>query len=318
MKYLKHALLIVSLIVTLFYLTGCSKVNQESGLNQEESLEMVGTRFSSSPKPPGESDPKGVRYNYSLSPGQSFKGYYEVENIRPRKESYIILTFLDYELIPISLGGKKALSHRISLEANETKWWPIDTGLLPKGFHTYTMLLIWEPDNHSLDQEFRFATEFAFLSSNQANITVGGVDPPSKIDLTTKNSSTSKDSKNNYDGVRINKKDKDIDFWLKEEAKAGEKVDYYIHVANGTDSTMNYSLIALLDFKPINIIEDKEVIFVSVPPKTTRHIKTSFNAPKKKGTYELMVVRGVKPLTKINNEPDAMIEPSIRVPIIVN
>jgi hypothetical protein len=279
--------------------------------------EMVGTRYSSSVSPPGPDDPAGVKYSYDIAPGETFTGYYEIDNLRRDAHSYQLMAFLDYQQVPISVDGTKALSHTLRVDAAANRWWPIELGPFPKGTHTLTTILLWDPDDHSLDRTFRLSTEEGLTSTNQSNVMVGTSRSFVKPQVLKPTRSYKLAETLQYDGVRINRSKTKLAGWLGAEAKPGETIEYYIHVGNTKEKAVSYSLIALLGGEQISIGQQKGATIIRVPAGMCYTFKTSVTAPVTPGIHELQVVRGVDPFTDITDEMGILMESSIRVPITV-
>lgn len=279
--------------------------------------EMVGTRFSSSPKPPGANDPEGVKFSYKIGAGEVFTGYYEIDNVRNDAHSYRLMAFVDYEQVPIVVDGKKALSHTLKVDAAQKAWWPIEVGPFSEGAHTFTTVLMWDSEYHSLDKAFRFATEAGFMSTNQSTLVVGTAGS-SKRPASLKATSTARLLANQqYDGIRINRSSGTIAEWLSHNAAPGETIDFYIHVGNTQKRAASYSLIALLDGEQIGISGSSGPTVITVPAGSMSVYKTSVRVPTEPGVHELQVVKGVAPFTRITGDIGQMMESSIRVPITV-
>jgi hypothetical protein len=293
-----------------------TSVTDASGAGEQS--DMVGTLFSSSAAPPASGDDTpGVKYSYRLAQGADFTGYYLVDNARPLAHGYALLVFVDYRQVPFRLDGSLGLTHVLRMDAGEHAYWPIDIGPLPSGSHTLSTILVWDPDYHSMDAEFRQASEWGMLSANQASLLVGKKKAFAKVASLRPSGSVDASVSGPFDGVRINQLDRALDSWTGAGVGPGEAVTYYIHVGNITNRTARYSLIALFDYVQVPIGAGAGPTIVSVPPHTTLTYRASVRAPDTPGVHELMVVRGVMPLTTIAGEGDMIMQGSGRVPITV-
>jgi len=280
--------------------------------------DMVGTLFSSSASPPASGDDTpGVKYSYRLPQGAGFTGYYLVDNARPLAHTYALLAFVDYRQVPFRLDGKPGMTHMLSMDANQQSYWPLDIGPLPAGAHTLSTLLIWDPDYHSMDTAFRQASEWGMASANQASLQVGAKKGFPKVASLRPSGSIVTSDRLRFDGVRLGQKPHALDFWSGTSAGPGEKVTYYIHVGNNGDTTQRYSLIALLDYAQVPIGAKAGATIVTVPAHTVLSYTATVTAPATPGVHELMVVRGVMPLTVISGEDGTVMQGSGRIPITV-
>lgn len=306
-------------IVACLALSGCTPATslQQNAAPSERAQEMVGTRFSSSREPSGPNDPAGVKYKYDIKSGAAFTGYYEVDNVRKAGHTYTLLAFVDYKQVPFEVDGQKSLVHTLTVDANQVKWWPIKVGPFPDGAHTFTTVLIWDSDNHSLDPNFRFSTESGATSTNQATFVVGPSQAYHKPAMLSESSGSALGKNEQYDGVRINTNPGKLQEWLLQPARPGQKLDYYIHVGNTKPESVTYSLIALLDGVQIPVAGNPGATTIRVPSQRCSTFKTSLKAPLERGVHELLVVKGVEPFTPITGEEGMLMEMSIRVPIVV-
>lgn len=282
--------------------------------------DMVGTRFSSSARPPESGDDtRGVKYGYTIASGRGFTGYYLVDNVRPLPHTYAFLAFVDYQQVPVVLGGTPGLTHMLHLGPQEQSWWSLDVRPLSAGRHTLSTVLVWDPDNHSTDAAFRQASEWGMVSTTQANVLVGkrGAFPAPK--LTKPSGAVSIPAGTEFDGVLVNQSSTSIEPWTSGvAAPAGSQVDYVIHVGNSTSKTARYALIALLDYVQVPIGSDaRQPTIVSVPPGKCLNFTAHVTAPTEPGVHELMVVRADMPFVAIANESDTLMQGSARIPITV-
>lgn len=68
----------------------------------------------------------------------------------------------------------------------------------------------------------------------------------------------------NKASIFINKNKNILERWLTEEVKAGENIDYYLHIGNKDEEkkSQKYALIILSDWKQININENEKTAFL--------------------------------------------------------
>jgi hypothetical protein len=287
-------------------------------LGADAQPDVVGTLFSSSAAPAASGDDtRGVKYSYRLAQGADFTGYYLIDNARPLAHGYALLVFVDYRQVPFRLDGSPGLTHMITMDAGQQAYWPIDIGPLSSGAHTLSTILVWDPDYHSLDTDFRRASDWGMLSSNQAGLLVGTKRAFTKVASLAPSGSLDASVSGQFDGVRINQLDRALDPWTGASVGPGEAVTYDIHVGNTTGRMARYSLIALFDYVQVPIGAAAGPTIVSVPPHTALTYRASVRAPDTPGVHELMVVRGVMPLTTIAGENDTVMQGSGRIPITV-
>lgn len=316
-KRLKTTIIIAIVFLLVILALSYYFLFRNKNQNGKTTLFGVGTRFSTSKKPK-ESDP-GARFSYSLSPEQSFEGYYEIHNVRDEKHTYLLLTFLDFKQVPVFLGNNLADSHSLTLKPNQKKWWNFKTEPLKTGRHDFFTILIWDPDKHSLSKDYRFSTESGHISDNRASIRVENKDFP-KLSIDKPLDSRPMAEEGAFQGLRINKKSRnEEDLWFKQATKPDKKTKYYIHVGNLSNKDLTFGLVALLDFKQIPIkTGGNTVSFLRIEPGEVQTIPAEFIAPKKKGTHELLVLSVPKPYGSFkDDDDDVTVLPSMRVPIIV-
>jgi len=309
-KKLSLRFIIIFTLIIFILIASCKQKDVSDQSSQE--TEAVGTRFSISNPPLKEDDP-GTKLVYTLNPNAAFKATYELENLRNNR-NYLLLCFLDYNQEPLIIDNKKNSLFKINVKPGQKKYWRFKTNTIKNGFHDFATLLIWDPEIHRLDKDYRIESDFNLIATNRANIIADGSNPPAFSFITAP--SKQSQSKEPYDGIRINKQANNLDYWLIEKALSGKKINYYIHVASSEKQPVTYALIALLDYKQIPLNKSK-VLFAKVNPNQVVTFPASFTAPMQKGTHELMLIRIKNPYKRLTSDDDTLIEPSIRVPIVV-
>ncbi len=317
----KKATVFLIAIWALVVIAGYFKANNESTEEGLKPTQTVSSGFTHSKKPTqiGKTDP-GIQTSYELQDNETFSGFYHILSLTSEKKSYLLLTFNNYEQIPVYLDEKKSLTHLVSVPAESRRDYKFRAESLSEGFQDYFMILIWSPFNLSLREEVRLGTDNDFYSDQRASLIIKNANPQKFEPNTFGKVHTNKEG---FNGFIINKSSEGrLEYWIKEKKKKGTKINYYVQIGNAEKKLKNFALIALLDYKQVPLASGKKVLFGSVNPNSRITVPATIKTPMEKGVHELLVFMIDKPYTKRppkKSEEAFMpsIHSSIRVPIII-
>jgi hypothetical protein len=263
---------------------------------------------------------------YQIRVNSSFRGFYRLLNQKPAEE-YLLTCLVDYRQVPCDFDGQRQLLYKVSMEDFEERLIPFETPLLPSGFHDLALFAFAKPGVHDMSRDYRLSTDFNYLYAPRAVLLVGDEpwQAPEQAGLITATQPL------NYplSGLVVNREDQpaEIRAWLTDTVKAGEIIDFVIHMGNKVEPH-TAAVMAFLDYKQIPIDGAEQwVSFVMLPNNTYVALPGRFRAPSEPGVYEFMVVSAHNPFHMLEDPPlgpertstqmSSLIESSIRVALIV-
>lgn len=251
--------------------------------------------------------------NLFINENESFEKFISIGNLIDKSRTYKLLAFVDFIQIPFSVDGhEEELEFTFTMQAYQTIEIPIALNSLTSGSHELLFVIVKDPDNPSLDKEYRMNTDMNHLLFIRYNLTVGDeLCPPYEY---TSIGDIKKDDR--LTGVFINTSQNNLERWLTSKINTKEVLQYYLHIGNNNfQEEREYALIMLQDWKQINI-QDNPVIYFKLNKNEMLTLPSLTNEILNNGVYNLtpiLIHNPYKPLNYKNKE----VETGVRVGIEV-
>ncbi|MCY9666546.1 hypothetical protein M5X11_16650 [Paenibacillus alginolyticus] len=303
MKKTKSALFAIILLAVTF--TGCM-------YNTENSNYIVDNIDNYNFIPKGEGTSFGLvnddrsrtveERNFSINSKEQLTVNLLVANGTKITKDFIILPIVDY--------NKALKNFPIKLTSNQTTVLPINLGKLASGNHDIIFLIIKDPNNIDLSEDYRKSTDLSHVLAIKINVIVDSKDKPK---LTTTPFKTN--DNNVLDGIFLSKGE-ELKRWLIEESSSSI-VDYTVQVGNTKKEEYTYAIISLMNWKIAPLSNGEKAIFGKVKPNT-RNIYTETAKTSNENVNNFTSILIPYPYEKVDRINQMGVEPSIRVAIVNN
>lgn len=235
-------------------------------------------------------------YNFNIREKEKISKYISVGNMIDTERIYKLLLFVDYKQKDFNVDGRsEKTDFTFKLNPNQAIKIPVSISPLDKGLHDILFVIVKYPDIKSLDEKYRKQTDMNNLLFLRFSVVV---DKEVNRDITLNEYG---DTKNNsdLDGVFITKEN-NYKRWLTQNISMKSDLQYYIHIGNNHNKgNKKYALIALFDWKQINILApDKKVAFFQLNDKQEIILDSNIRMDKNAGIYDLSVILIHNPFEK--------------------
>lgn len=321
-KHYLFLLFILSIIVTAYFLNS-NYIQYEMGMENSTPKEVrydektvsenFGVGIYNSPNLKD-----GMQLSQFLNPQSNFSGWLRITNAMYGSNTYMVFTMLDYKQQTFLFNNQTAKLHLVNLSRFEDNFYYFQINNISKGFHDLVFIVVLNPYEHSLSEEYRFSTDMAKMGNQRLNLFVGGV-----IDVQIKDTFNGTSCPSSYilNGLLVNKEACSSNAWFSEKITEKEGIYYFINVGNDDEILRSFALMTFLDYEQIPLnSDDKELtVFGKLKHGEKRAFLANFTIPKKGGINELMAIWILDPYEKLETSPgvlaeiDARVEPSIRI-----
>lgn len=262
----------------------------------------------------------GMNLTQFLKENESFEGYLRITNAMNKGNQYLLFALVDYRAVPFYINGTQNQTHLINLNPMEDSFYFFKIDNLSTGYHDLLLGTFLNPYVHSLDENYRVSTDFAFMGSKRLNIIIGNGSTPFPE---FRNSGIFCESSYALEGLLVNKKTCSSNAWLTENIKKDEKLEYFVNIGNNERRNQRtFAVIQFLDYKQIPIKHNtSEYAYFGYLNKGKKgSIPASLITPNNTGVSELIVVWVSDPYENLEISPgirnlnlEGRVEPSIRV-----
>jgi hypothetical protein len=255
-----------------------------------------------------------------LQKNESMEGRVQITNAIHQKNDYLIMVLVDYKSVNFSINGMKNKTHIVTQGPMISQIYTFEIENLTAGFHDVIILTFLNPYEHSLNKEYRRATDFALMGAIRMNVLVeNNLKPAADFKHVEILCNTSYP----LEGILVNKEACSPNMWTSENVTQGEKLDYSINIGNNKKTEQRtFAIIQFLDYEqiPLNHNETELVYLGQLNNSEKGSIPASLIVPKEKGVHELIVVWISDPYENVEMSPgvrntdlEGRAEPSIRI-----
>jgi len=241
-----------------------------------------------------------------------FVGQFRLWNAWLEGHEFALTCLVDQVQTPCVPDGP--LIQLITLEASEEFLLPIEIHGLTRGLHDFSVTFWQDPYADADDPEADSRVFDADTYRARVSLLVGGDPTPPIITFDEPNGQLShgftwicvsqkRDPRDEYGGFPM---------ITHLETSANELFDFYLHLNNKEDTSINFAVTAFLDYQQVPIYQDNvshTPLYVHIPATTWQPIAVQVQAPAEPGSYEFIIVGTLFPLARLDvgNGSDALI-----------
>ncbi|GGJ16096.1 hypothetical protein [Paenibacillus hunanensis] len=235
---------------------------------------------------------------YHIKNGAAFKKFISLGNLISADRIYKMIVLVDYKQTKFGVDGNHAsIDYTFQMKAGQTLEIPIELKGLKPGMHDVLVVMVKNPDNKSLDEDYRKKTDLNHLITERFNVIVGDSTKPS-ADVNYTN--TGMKEEQNLGGVFLSKEN-DFKRWLSEDVKSGELMDFFVHVGNSNEKdNQTYALVLLSDWKQIDILDNKDVLYYKLGKNDSYVLPVKYQVPAQAGIKDLTALLIQSPNQKLD------------------
>ena len=252
--------------------------------------------------------------HFQIDSGSTFEKVLSFGNLIETRRDYKLLIFANYQQLEFSVDGRKpATDFDFVADPQEHVQYTLTFPKLEDGFYDLLFLIIKDPKNESLDEEYRKQTDLSHLISMRYSLQVGeesrSVENSSKKEHPCTENTT-------LDGVFLNQDPAVLGRLLTLECQAGEEIPLVIHVGNKSNETKEYMVFLLYDWKQTPI-DSEQAVFLQIPPMERAAVPVRLEETGGSGVHNVTAICVSSPFEKATMETRKA-DFSIRVGVHVN
>ena len=288
MHYKKKALFLCLTVVTILSvcLTSCAK---------EETVPVLNRKMF-----PGAPSSGVISYglyglngefeeerHFQIDSGNAFEKILAFDNLIEYKREYKLLIFANYIQIAFSVDNREVgYGYDFTAEPYEQTQCTITLPQLLDGFYDLLFVIVKDPNNISLDEEYRKQTDLSHLTTMRYSLQVG-----SSKKINSELPLTKCDSVNNqtFSGVFLNDECYELRRLLTLACEPDRKPELFIHIGNLSNETKDYVVLILYDWMQIPI-DSQMALRVSLPEETRSSIRFSPESLGEIGVHNLTAI----------------------------
>jgi len=194
----------------------------------------------------------GMQLSQFLNPQSNFSGWLRITNAMYGSNEYMVFALLDYKQQNFLFNNQTAKLHLVNLSRFEDNFYYLQINNISEGFHDLVIIVVLNPNEHSLSEEYRYSTDMAKMGDKRLNLFVGGVN-----NIQIKDTFDSIPCPSSYvlNGLLVNKKACSANAWFSEKIREEEGINYFINVGNDDEVLRSFALMTFLDYEqiPLNL-----------------------------------------------------------------
>ena len=212
--------------------------------------------------------------NFHLASHEQFERIFAFGNFIDAGRDYKLLIFVDYQATVFSVNDQEYMQYYdFFAEPQEHIHFKFTLPPVEDGFHDLLFVIVKDPNNLSLDDEYRKQTDLSHLTSIRYSISVGetgGVNEyPTYCQYTSIDNTL-------LDGIFVNDKDERLQRLLTMECTLEDNPSLFIHVGNNDNQSKRYAVILLYDWNKIPI-NGKDTRYLLAAPNSQTTIPISLD-----------------------------------------
>ena len=230
--------------------------------------------------------------HFQITSQTALKRIFSFGNLIEYEREYKLLVFANYEQISFTVDDNKAnLYHDFMAMPYEHIQFTITLPKLEDGYYDLLFVIVKDPNNISLDEEYRKQTDMSHLITMRYSLQVGEKNKANEeIDKIVYDTSFDIVEDESLDGVFLNRETPRLKRLLTLDCAMLEKPQLFIHMGNQSDITKNYAVILLYDWQQIQI-KSLDVVYLAVPPKSRASFPFLLGIEQKeKGVHNLTAI----------------------------
>lgn len=251
--------------------------------------------------------------HFEIGSGDVFEEIFSFGSMIDVERTYKLLVFANYAQVDFSVDNDPAAgSFDFTTAAQEHVQHTIKVSGLKDGFYDLLLLVVKDPYNDSLDEEYRKQTELSHMVSMRYSLQVGTedgltLDHDFKVYENVADTTLSRVFLNNQ---------RDLMRLLVLDCNQADQPELYLHIGNSSAQSKNYASFLLYDWEQAPIGEN-DVLYSSVPSSSRMVLPFKLQTVGAKGVHNLTAVCVEAPYHKASIE-DALPTISNRIGIKVS
>lgn len=266
---MKKIITIVICLVLAFSLAGCAKKELTPVVNRKVLPGSTSGNIISYGLYGMDGEIEEERH-FQIDSGNAFEKIFAFDNLIEYKRDYKLLIFANYKQLSFSVDNQQ-IGYCYDFTANpyEQTQCTIRLPYLADGFYDLLFVIVKDPNNISLDEEYRKQTDMSHLTSMRYSLQVG-----SSPDINNELPLTESDSINDQtlDGVFLNDEQYELRRLLTLECDEKSKPELYIHIGNQSDTSKEYVVLVLYDWLQMPI-DSQTALRLSLPGESRSTIR---------------------------------------------
>ena len=203
--------------------------------------------------------------HFQIDRDEVFERILAFDNLIEFRREYKLLIFVNYEQICFSVNDQDiAYCYDFVAEPYELTQCKITLPQLKEGFYDLLFIIVKDPNNTSLDDEYRKKTDMSHLTSMRYSLQVGSLQDANN-ERTIACYDTIDDK--TLDGVFLNDDRNELRRLLSLNCKPNGDPELFIHVGNQSDSFKDYVVLLLYDWMQIPV-DSQSTLYFSLPKES--------------------------------------------------
>ena len=253
-----------------------------------------------------------TNWNFHINSGSKFERIFSFGNYIEHERKYRLLIFANYKQLYFSVNNKNYRNfYDFIADPNSHTQCKITLPPLEDGFYDLLFVIVKDPDNINLNEDYRKQTDLSHLSVMRYSLQVGTKESHKVMPQVL-------NAENNHvlHGVFLNQNVNQLQRLLTLNCSAYEYPELYIHVGNTSDTPSNYAFLLLYDWNQMQI-NSQDFYYISVPAESRVVLPFKLESTSVNGVHNLTVVCVEEPFTPVSlNSPNA--DFSLRVGVNIN
>lgn len=207
--------------------------------------------------------------HFQIDSGDAFEKILAFDNLIEYRREYKLLIFANYRQTAFSANHQEGgYSYDFTAEPYEQTQCTISLPQLADGFYDLLFVIVKDPNNSSLDEEYRKQTDLSHMTTMRYSLQVG-----SSEKINDELPLTKCDSVNNHTfaGAFLNDERYELRRLLTLACEPDAKPELFIHIGNLSDETKDYVVLILYDWMQTPI-DSQMALRVSLPGESRSSI----------------------------------------------
>jgi len=307
-------IIIIILFIFITYHVITSKTNHTTLTNMSiNSTDNIG-EFTLSTDAPSDSFGMGAYTSFDSStllyPTQRvnntiFSGYLKLMNSYNISNKYLVMAFLNYQLIPFMFNKSINTTQIVTINQNKAYMSYFNVNQISYGYSDLLILALKDPYDYfktvSLDTcTFKIWYQDPFINYQRFNIIYGSTNKP----IINYSQTQTNSSSYNINGLFITKEPFSNISWVYGNYTKNECINYYINIKNNNEKNITFAIIQLLNYEQITTGNNSNnVIYGYLEKGEACSIPASIVVPDSKGIQDLIVLMITDPYGNLESAP---------------
>lgn len=203
--------------------------------------------------------------HFQIETNSVFQKIFSFGNLIDVEREYKLLIFANYQQISFSVDDNTSNSfYNFTVKPYEHIQFTIAFPMLDEGYYDLTFIIVKDPNNFNLDDNYRKQTDMSHLITIRYSLSVG---EERTLNVEYETCAYNAVKNNSLDGVFLNQDKYELKRLLSVNCDITDEPRLFIHVGNQSESIKKYVVFLLYDWNQISLFEER-ALFVSVAPES--------------------------------------------------